>query len=160
MGKKGKWREAEAGRGGALSSPLHTPRHRERSPFSPGAGPQSAEPRRAGEGDAIHQGTAVFCRAPSPPTLPRGAVGGAGFSNGAMPQNRLLLLEAAAHRPPAVLVGTPVSPAAAACATLAPSGPGARRSVLPAETRLDRALSFPVIFTGLFWGFFFLQLVV
>lgn len=56
MGKRGKWREAEAGRGGALSSPLHTPGHREHSPFSPGAGPQSAEPRRAGEGDAVRQG--------------------------------------------------------------------------------------------------------
>lgn len=74
----------------------------------------------------MSQGTAVLCRAPSPPTLPR-RMGGAGFSDRAMPQNRLLLLEAAAHRPPAVLVGTPVSPTAAACATLAPSGPGARR---------------------------------
>lgn len=149
MGKNGKCREAEPKRG-ALQPPVRPPGTQpgwgacgaalpspQPSPVGARlpkqAGRQSTEPRHARQGP----GMAVAERSP---TAPRG--GEAGCSSGAMPQNRPLSLEAGAGCP--------------GCVTLAPSSSG--RSVLPAETRLDQALSVPVRFKGLFWGF--LQLVV
>lgn len=158
MGKNGKCREAEL-KGGVLQPPgcpqgtqpgwgacgatLPSPRPSPVGARLPKqAGHQSTEPRHARQ----ELGTAAAERSPKAPgpfpsnAAPRG--GEAGFSSGAMPRNRPLLLEAGAGCP--------------GCVTLAPSSSG--RSMLPAETRLDQALSVPARFKGLFWGF--LQLVV
>lgn len=184
MGKKGKCREAEPERGVGSPAPCMPPGHSTRMETQPHTLPsprpslssgglasrnrQDTKPQshatlgRETSSTRQEPGTVASERSPRAAvpvpsdTAPRG--GEAGFSSGAMPQNRPLLLEARAHRPPPRLCwqGHQASPVTAACVTLAPSG--SRRSVLPVETRLDQALSVPVRFKGLFWGF--LQLVV